>query len=482
MKNKQLLPLCIIVAVFALLYWLLSFGNHHYFHTYCLDLGVYNNVLYDYGHGHYDDCSAYLWKPSNALADHFDLFLMILSPLGFIFGQYTLLIVQIVAVLLGGIGIYKLIGLYNNPNSPVPLLAMVAFLSFFGVWHALAFDYHSNVVAAMLLPWMLYLLKRERYPWAVALALLMSLSKETMPLWLSFVLIALIIEYRHNRKALCWLAGGLVLETLYFILVALVIMPHFGTNDQVLWRYAYMGRGFSSMATFMLTHPWQTAVNFFTNFTHDPDYDFIKLEFWLACLASGMLLLFRKPHWMLMILPVVAQKMLARDAGFWGLTFHYNIELAPVFVAGSFIVISQIGSQRTRHILALCALALTIGTTAYSAGNPLTKIRKENVNLFNKGHFHQYDFNTHNARRLMEQIPNEASVCATSMFVPHLAMRERVHVFPIGLGYDAEYYLLLKHHWSYYDGDEAKIEELISDTTHYTLLSSDEQLVLLQRK
>ena len=142
----------------------------------------------------------------------------------------------------------------------------------------------------------------------------------------------------------------------------------------------------------------------------------------------------------------------------------------------------MIGSQRTRHILALCALVLTIGTTAYSAGNPLTKIRKENVNLLNKGHFHQYDFNTHNARRLMEQIPNEASVCATSMFVPHLAMRERVHVFPIGLGYDAEYYLLLKHHWSYYDGDEAKIEELISDTTHYTLLSNDEQLILLQRK
>lgn len=122
-------------------------------------------------------------EPALALSDHFDLYLMLLSPLVYVFGTYTLLIVQIAAVLLGGWGVYKLIGLYTDDDG-MPLLAMAAFLFSFGVIHPFAFDYHSNVLTAMMLPWMLYFLKQKRYALASLFVVLFVIGKENMSLWL----------------------------------------------------------------------------------------------------------------------------------------------------------------------------------------------------------------------------------------------------------------------------------------------------------
>ena len=36
------------------------------------------------------------------------------------------------------------------------------FWACWGIWAALAFDYHDNVIAAVLLPWLLYWFERDR--------------------------------------------------------------------------------------------------------------------------------------------------------------------------------------------------------------------------------------------------------------------------------------------------------------------------------
>ena len=124
------------------------------------------------------DLSMFGREPALALSDHFDLYLMLLSPLVYVFGTYTLLIVQIAAVLLGGWGVYKLIGLYTDDDG-MPLLAMAAFLFSFGVIHPFAFDYHSNVLTAMMLPWMLYFLKQKSMPWLPSLSCCLSSARRT---------------------------------------------------------------------------------------------------------------------------------------------------------------------------------------------------------------------------------------------------------------------------------------------------------------
>ena len=476
-NNKTIIA---VMVVFGFVFGLLSFTNHFNFRTYCLDLGVYSHAIYRYAHLQSADCAIYLWNNQNLFADHFDLYLPLLSPLYWLFGQYTLLVVQIVFALLGGLGTYKFICTYTDKRS-VPLLSMIGFYGFFGLWHALSFDYHTSVVATMLVPWLFYAIRRQRYGWGLALVVLISIGKETMPIWLVFITLALLWDYRKDKVAFRWLTIYCILSVLLFVGIALWVMPCFGTNEQVLWRYSYMGHGFKEMAAFMVAHPMETLSNFFTNFTHDSDYDGLKLEFWLCTLASGLFLVVRKPHWLLMLVPVVGMKMLARDAGFWGISNQYNVELTPVIVCGSYAAICSLGRENIRPWCAVAATLLVLVTTLYSTSNPCTNIRKDNVRVFASRHYRQRDFSTATAREMMAQIPDDASVCATTMFVPHLAMRDSVYMFPIGLGSNAEYYLLKLRHWCYYEGEEDKIAEMVADTSGYRLICTDGDLVLLKQ-
>ena len=431
-----------ITLLFATMYALLVFGNHLCFRTYCLDLGVYTHTLYDYAHLRVDDCSSYLWEPQSALGDHFDLYLPMLSPLVFLFGQYTLLLVQILAVLFGGWGVYLLIK-ENTDSQLLPPLAMVALLGSFGVWHALGFDYHSSVVASMLMPWFWLCFQRGRYGWSSALIFLIAIAKETMPLWIFCVALALLWDYRRDRVARRWLLGYMGFAVVYFVVIAMMAMPSLGSNSQVIWRYKYMGDSFGDIARWIVCHPGQAVVNCFSNFTHDPGDQCIKLEFWLCIAASGgLVLLLRRPHWLLMMVPCVLMKMLARDAGFWGITFQYNAELMPVLVCGSFLALSQMRPRWLAPALTLLVLL----TTVYSVSNPRTHIRKANLRIHAADHYRQREFSAAEARRMLALIPPDASVCATTMFEPHLAARDSVYMFPIGLGHNAEYYLLLDHH------------------------------------
>ena len=198
MKGKSAKCLLLIIIIFGVLYSLISLVNHYNFRTYALDLGAYTNALYDYIHFQWNDSSVFKETEENLLADHFDLYLIIFSPLSLIFKSYTLLIIQIFSILSGGIGIYKYFTLFSK-NGNIRIFATIYFYSFFGVFSAVSCDYHSNVVAASLLPWFFYFLKKERLIAASLMLLFIVISKENISLWLAFICIGLMPNYKYNK-------------------------------------------------------------------------------------------------------------------------------------------------------------------------------------------------------------------------------------------------------------------------------------------
>ena len=463
---------------FGVLYLLLSFVNHWTFRTYGLDLGLYTKTAYDFAHGTINDGTFYLWSPSNQLADHFDLYLLIFSPLVYLFGDYTLLIVQLMALLAGMWGMYRLARQYTD-NEVIPLMAMLLLGLSFGVWHAMAFDYHSNVVSALLLPWLLYFAKREQ-PWGVALmALAMSIAKETSALWVIFVLVALLWDWRRDRRmrrGLCLITVGI---TAYFFAVTLWVMPSLGSG-RGFWRYEWMGGNVGEMGRWLLTHPLEAVRDFFVNFTPQPEGNGLKAEFFICILLSGGLLALLKPNYLLMLVPPVAMKMLAADPGFWGVTWHYNVEVSVVLTAAVVVVLANCQRANLARWTAVAAVVLTLGTLLYSTHSPRTIIRKENLRVFDARHYRQPEFDVKAARRMIEKIPDNASVCATTMFTPHVAARDSVYIFPMGLAYGADYYLMLRHHWCYYEGEEDQVNRIINDTVHYRLIDTDGSIYLMK--
>lgn len=479
---KRLGPIAILV-LFGIVPGLLSFGNHFCFRTYGLDLGIYTKTLYDFAHLHVNDGTFFLWEPSNQMGGHFDLYLLLLSPLVYVFGEYTLLIVQLLAVLLGMWGMYRLAGLYTD-SAHIRLLSMLLMGFQFGVWHALAFDYHSNVVSAMLLPWLLYNVKRQRAWGVVLLSAAMAIAKETSALWVVFVLAALLFDWwrdRPMRRLLGFTSLGCMA---YFLFVSLLVMPALGGGGGTgFWRYEWMGGSVGEVAQWVLTHPLEAVRDIFVDFTPDADSGHLKVEFFICALLSGGLLAMLKPNYLIMLVPPLAMKMLSKDIGFWGVTYQYNVEIAAVLAVAAVAVMAG-GYSRVRPMrwVAIATLLSTLGSLIYTTGNPKTAIRKENVRVLDSRHWQQPDFDTKEARRLIKEIPSDASVCATTMFTPHLATRDSVYIFPMGQAYGAEYYLLLCHHWCYYEGEEDWVASMIADTVTYRVLSTDGQLYLLRRK
>src|SRR5919112_4805384 len=97
----------LILILFGIIYGLISLVNHYNFRTYALDLGLVNHAIYDYAHFRVNYSTLLLdAAPMNFLGSHFALLPILFSPLYWILGSYTLLVVQIAAVLFGGVGVY----------------------------------------------------------------------------------------------------------------------------------------------------------------------------------------------------------------------------------------------------------------------------------------------------------------------------------------------------------------------------------------
>lgn len=471
----------IIVAatllLFAVLFALESIGNHCCFRTYGLDLGLYTKTLYDHAHLRPNDCSFFLDTPSNQMGDHFDIYLWLFSPLVYLFGNYTLLIIQIASVIVGMYGTYRLVRLYTDDNV-LPFAAMLTIGFSFGVWHALSFDYHSNVVSAMMLPWLFYFFKKGSVGGMVTMALFMSIAKETSALWVCFVLAALLWDCRREKRMLLAVALTLTGCVAYFLIVTLVVMPALGSGGGTgFWRYSWMGDNVGQVAIWMFTHPWQAIKAVFTDFVGTAPG--LKTEFFLSILLSGGLLCLFKPNWLLMFVPPLFMKMLARDpCAFWGIALHYNIEACVVAALVMVPVLSRFKAPALRRVAASLVVVASLLTLHHTVTKPRTFVQLDNICIFSADHYRQPTFDASAARRMIGEIPSDASVCASTMLSPHLAMRDSVYSFPTGIS-KANYFLLLQNHFCYTDNDEQIAHEIINDTVQYRVVDSGDNIYLL---
>ena len=338
-KRQKNITLATVFTTAGVVYCLISLVNHYLFKTYALDLGLYTHFMYEYAHFRRADLFMLDMAPQSALSAHFDLYLIILSPLVYVFGTYTLLIVQIAAVLLGGWGVYKLIGLYTDDDW-LPILATATLFFSFGVIHPFAFDYHSNVLTAMMLPWLLYFIKKRRFWQSSLMVVLFVLGKENLSLWLFFIAIGLMWDYRKDRKTLWYLLAYALFGLAYFLIINMMVMPKIGGEG--ISRYHHLGNNYAEIALQLITHPGEAIRLLFANTSGFEHYDGVKEEFFICALATGLLFTILKPNYFLMLIPLIGQKMLSSYHLFWGVSLQYSVEFMPVLVISSFLVIIKL--------------------------------------------------------------------------------------------------------------------------------------------
>jgi uncharacterized membrane protein len=472
--------LCLILIFFGILFSLISFVNHYYFRTYALDLGAYTNALYDYIHFRWNDGSVFKAVHENLLSDHFDLYLILFSPFSIIFRSYTLLIIQILFLLSGGVGIYRYF-LLGDGKSATALAAVLYFFLFFGIFSAISFDYHSNVVAASLAPWFFYLLKKRKILLSVLLFVLILISKENTSLWMGFICLGLLVDYRKEKAMRNFLILSAIASFLYFVIIVSVVMPALSIGGSYPhFNYSVLGNNPTQAIQHLFIHPLDSIRMFFTNHTHHPFGDYVKLEFLLILVLAGLPVLFFKPQYLFMMIPLLFQKLFNDTYTMWGIDAHYNIEFAPIMAIGIFSVIGELRNRKWRLTVSLFVLLFNLSCTLRVMDNTIVFTNKSRIRIYQSSHYSR-DFSVKKVYAQISRIPEDAIVCAQSPILPHLAYRDKIYQFPMIR--DANY-IIYSHREETYPLEPARFDSLtrvLENSKEWLVLFNDKDVTLLMR-
>lgn len=479
----------IIIALgFFALYSLISLVNNYYFRTYAFDLGIRNNAMFDYTHFKWNQATVlYPYKNfDNVLGDHFCLLPIIVSPFRYLFGSYTLLIFQILAIIWGGIGIFKYVKLLTN--SKLGYIAQIHFYVMWGVFSALSFDYHDNVIAAMLVPWVFYYFKIEKFKLVSIYTLLILISKENMPLWAFFIFFGLFIHFWNERKKRNMAAIFALVSIVFFIILIKWLMPVIGGGAEYQHNsFTALGNSFSDVIMTVLTRP---AYVFSLLFEIPPNAAKylgavgIKTELHLSVLLAGGIFLIRKPQFLIMLIPIYGQKLFNNDFVKWGVNLHYSIEFVPIITIAVYHFIKDVKIPRTAIYLAVLFMLINLGSTISLLDNRVSKYYSPvNSRFYQKQHYNR-EFNLDEVRNALKMIPNDASLSAHTIIVPKMAFREKIYSFPYVA--DAEYIFLINKPYETYPLNKEdyldKIAEYKSSKEWLIFYESDDVLIFKRKE
>jgi len=479
----------LILFLFAIIYCLVSFVNHYNLRTNALDLGMFNHALYSFSHGKMNYFTLDL-SGNNPIyfADHFSPITVLYSPFYYIFGSWTLLIIQIGSVLLGAWGCYK-VALFKLPDFKLNKLFLVIFLAQFAIISALAFDFHNNVVAAMLVPWLfLFYFKNERGKMILVFAL-MLICKENIGLWLVFVMGGLMLEkgfryfFSNFKQFLKFEIPLAIIALIYFYVVVSYIMPGLSKGEAVnqISRFGHLGDSVGEIAKNLIIHPIETLKLFFYSTSTDPLSFGIKKELHLVLFFSGGFALIFRPAYFVMLIPIYAQKLFAGDMALWGINGQYSIEFTPIICLALIDFVKIIKSPTIGKTIAISVTVMVIAVNIITIEDRKSFWYDEVThNIFRGPHYNSGGLDLKFIHSELNKIPDKIPLSVTSCLAPHLANRDHLYHFPTVQ--DAKMIIVIKNKRSHYPlPDEEfniKIKELIDSGVFKVKLDQKELLIL----
>jgi len=416
--------------------------DHRNIGTHTYDLGIYTNLFHRTANGDFLGCS--YCKLENHVSSHFDPIIWIFSWIYRLRPDAeTLLIIQ--ACWLGTLVFpLFLIGVrgFKDPRLAVGLCWLATLYP--PLHGANMFDFHSLTMVVPTVVWLIYFIdsgSKIRLWFTLAL---MLLTREDMPLLACFLGAYAILRRRH---AVGFAIVGISLT--YLAVVKTVIMP-----DSGLLMDSEETTSFAHFFKDMIPHKEEGLKGYAITGLTSPTF---ALEVLLREPRVFFGLLLFMP---LLFMPLLAPRkrfMMLYGLAFLGLAtrkyvydvhFQYSSVLFPILLASTPDGVMQFSKSRihdafrldrrriTPAVMLTMAFAMILTTTKYGAMVPNRHFRagwNTPRRTLDKERYR-------GLQELLEQIPDDAAVCATSSVGPHVSAREKAFKWPACK--DAEYALL----------------------------------------
>lgn len=339
-RRRHGIAVAVLTAMAAAGYGAAGFQRYYTFGSGTYDLVIFDQAVRSYSHFHLPlsmvaGVHRGFGTDFAVLGDHFSPILALLAPLYWVYsGPQTLLVAQ---ALLFAATIPPLWVLARRElGATVAYCVSIAYAVSWPVAAAVTFDFHEvafvPVLTAVLFErFSAYRRDAGRW-WQLVLPAVGLLGvKEDMGLLVAgFGAAVLIMSTRWitpRRHEARWLGAGFVVGGLVAVVVTIdVLLPAFGSRASFYWSYGRFGPNMASAAWDMLTHPGTVATTLV-----QPE---VKVHTMVCLFAIAMFAALVSPF-VLTVLPLLAERMLAGSPNWWGLDFHYNAFLVmAVLCAG----------------------------------------------------------------------------------------------------------------------------------------------------
>ncbi len=495
------------------------------FHADAFDLGNMDQAAWNTLHGNlfrFTNRGLDWQGPPTRLGQHVEPIFLLIAPLYLIHaGPETLLVLQTVALALGGVPLFLLA---RRLLPELPLVALCFVVAYYWTPSLLGealWDFHPVALATPLLLTALWALAARRYRWFVAAAVLAACTKEDVAL--SLVPLGVLIWYVHGRPRFG--QAVILLSLLWTALCFFVILPHFSggaSGGNTFWyRYAWLGSSAGDAAKNLLTHPWLPIQVIVTT----PG----RLAYVAKMLAIGGGLSILAPYLWLSALPEFAVNIFSTHAEQYSGFYQYNAMTLAYLSAAAVYGAARVYHLRAQSVPKVAPPDQPEPRSGSVPPSTTTTARSANLSAHYRrlvqwidGHLARLPLPAHavswaiaalllvttfasvqsaNPRltsfwnvgggpirgqaaidALLARVPANAVVAATDTLDPHLSDRYTIYLMPDPRSYAAEYVAV--------DVSAAAVENRVADgimyermltSGHYHVVGVVEQVTLLRR-
>jgi uncharacterized membrane protein len=408
------------VAAFAAGFGSLALLQHLAFETGRFDVGNLTQTVWSTANGHFLEVTDLAGREISRLGAHFDPIVAVLVPFWWAWPDPgVLLVVQVCAVALGAIPMYRLANRHLGSSQAALGLALAYLLYPATQWLVLD-DFHPVALATPLLLAAWDFLDEDRLiPFAVA-AGGACLTKEhiglvvaAMGLWYAFA--------RGRRRAglAVAVAGAMVA-----VVATSVVVPHFapGGGSPFAGRYDAVGGSPSGIVETLFTSPWTLL----GEATEGRDMRYL-LD--LLVPLAGLPLL--APAAALVAAPELAANVLSGTTTQTSVHFHYTAAAIPALLVATIFATARVRRRTTWRRGTLPRLLVALGVVAgvVYGPNPLWAHLPFGEDLAARDHVVTAHDRT--AELALQRIPPGVAVSATNTLGAHLSERRRVFSFPL---------------------------------------------------
>lgn len=386
--------------------------RHQALRTHALDLGYYVQLVWNISRGY----GAYVTLPAmHAWGDHFSPVFYVFAPLAWIApGAATLLIAQTVILAAGALAVYQLGWLRLKDDGLAAALALLYLVnpSMHGVNIR---DIHPQAFAIALVPAAALAFDRRRYVLcAVALVLTLAGREDAAVVGAGFGVWMAVARRRRLAGA------GVAVASIAVLLIDVTfVMPYFrGEPYPHLGRYAWLGASLGQILFALVLKPWVWLPVVFAP---------AKLLYLGAMLAPLGFLPLLAPRTLVAVVPPLAMNVLSIDPVLFHHRSQYQSFVLPFLILATVEGCRRLRAMAPRHkapVSPATVIAVAFAVSVVLASRTVNDLAVTRW-LLNPEQRAAY--------RLMEQIPADVPASVNERFVPHLATRREIHIFPAGV-------------------------------------------------